>query len=245
MNRFIRVLLLFFFYENILCAKIIHIFGDSHSYYCFVNSNNNVPFRSAANREESFMYNFDCAGKVITVPFRIHWLFSLSMEQFATEKKKILDIRKFGVSNGDIIVFVFGEIDVRQRIGKAIGNKSLTEVIDTLTMQYFDAIRQNVQNYEELTIVIMGIIPPVDKLYLEKYENISNRIQFTRNLNLRLKNLCQLHNYYFLDIYDLYAQSDGALDKRYSDETVHINPLYNKPIKEHLLKLIASSKDLA
>lgn len=234
MKQFLKILIAYsLLFICITSGRTIHVFGDSHAWHCFIDS----------KKSETFLYPFVHNTVLKQMPFCIHWLGSIPMKQFAQEKTKVLDICNYGVTDDDIVIFVFGEIDVRYHIGPRVfkTRKSIDEVVDELVHGYFEAIKRSIANYNNLVVVVMGVLPTRNLKSInlsEKCAPLIHRIAYTNCLNSHLKKWCNCANFYFLDVFDLYAIQGGLLNAKYADETVHINYRYNGPIKERLMKLV-------
>lgn len=219
-------------------AKSIYIFGDSHASFCFREG-------SFLQKFESFELPFTINKKSYKLPFKIYWLGPITMHRVGRDGLTFLNVKNYKVQDNDIAVFVFGEIDVRCHIGKQrdLKKRGLGEIINNLAENYITTIKENQKMFNELTCVVACIAPPIDgigRMNLEYpfYGYLSDRIQIARMLNKKIQLLCALSGFLFLDFYDLYADSQGALDLKFADPTVHIDAIYNKPIKMKLIELI-------
>lgn len=215
-------------------TKQIHIFGDSHASFCFSNERSLIP----RNEKSLFMYKCD-KDVVHPIPFNIHWFGSKTMFGVGRDG---LQLSNFGVQKGDIVVFVLGEIDARCHIGKQrdIRNKALSEIIDSLVASFLVAIECNSELIGD-QCVIVSVVPPTDTVYNEvypRYKDLSDRINITRQLNNALRMQSCRYGYAFLDIYSLYATTDGALDTTKSDGVVHVSANSNDNIKCLLMRLL-------
>lgn len=147
------------------------------------------------------------------------------------KKLKTLNIKNFNINNGDSLVFCFGEIDCRCHIHKHISfNKSYNVIIDEIVNNYCEAIKVNVNNckFELKNICIYNVVPPVEKDNTEEnleYPFIGSdeeRKMYVLYFNKCLKEKCAIMNWLFFDIYDNYIDTNGFLNKRLSDNNVHI-----------------------
>ncbi len=155
------------------------------------------------------------------------------MYTFGQQGLDLLNIKNYGVQDNDIVIFCFGEIDVRSHIGKFV-DLEYKSIIDSLVEKYFNAIKVNVQQFNSLKTWIY-FIPPVVQINDSIYENTSfpfrgsdeNRKQYALYMNKKLFEGCMKYGYVFVDLYDQYCNEQGFLDvtKR---KDVHIgdpNPL--------------------
>lgn len=238
MKKFFFLISIFFCVVNLNAT--IHVIGDSHGFFCFNNQESLI----TKNENSAFVYAKNNMN--IMFPFCIHWLESRTMFRVGRDNIAGLNIKQFGVQEHDVVVFVFGEVDVRCHIGKQRDekNRNEDEVIDSLATSYIATIKNNMMNYTSLKCVIMSVVPPSDKGFNPSYpfyDTLANRVQLTQKLNERLKNKCDLNGIYFLDTYSIFAQADGSLDQSLSDGIVHIHPRNNRCIKNRLIELLLLS----
>ena len=75
---------------------------------------------------------------------------------------KLLNIRKHGVKENDIVIFCFGEIDCRNHVHKHVNEKkTYKDVIDELVINYFDSIKKNKILYNNIKICVYNVVPPI------------------------------------------------------------------------------------
>lgn len=178
----------------------ITVFGDSHSFYLF--------------------------GEVDVCT--VHWLGPVTMHRVGRDGLNGLDVRKYGVNDGDIAVFVFGEIDVRIHVGKQRyeEGRDVEEILETLCTSYLSTIEANVRQFEKLHVIVCLVVPPSDQGENPEYPfygMLSERVELTRRLNERLGVLSRQKNFHVLDVYSPYCREDGSLDHHFSDGIVHIH----------------------
>jgi len=187
---------------------VIHTFGDSHSRFGWKHCKNNYQL-------------------VI-----MHHLGPLLAYSFGRDKLNYIDIRNYGVNNGDTLVFCLGEIDCRCHVHKHITDTiTYQEIIDNIINNYLEAIELNVltSNLNFKNICVYNIVPPVNKHNTEEnpeYPYIGSdeeRKSYVLYFNKKLKEKCSEKNYIFIDIYNNYVDEYGFLRKDLSDGNVHIN----------------------
>ena len=119
----------------------IHVFGDSHA--------SNV--HSHWGRINIPNVNIKCyhiGGKL--------------MHTFGRLGLNLLNIKNCGVKENDIVIFCFGEIDCRNHVHKHINkNQSYKDIIDELSMNYFESIKKNVSKYTTIKTCVYNIVPPI------------------------------------------------------------------------------------
>ena len=204
---------------------MIFTFGDSHSRFGFNDISN----------------------------IRINELGARLCYTFGNLKLEILNIKNYDVKENDIVIFCFGEIDCRAHIYKLVNeNTSYEQIIDSITYNYFEAVKKNVEQYKNIKTIIYNVVPPSDVSLIHTKEEIQNkvlvkhktelpwkgsneeRMKYHLYFNKKIKDLCIKNNYIFMDVYDRYCDSNGFLKRELSDYNVHIkNSIY---IKEFLIE---------
>ncbi len=225
----------FFIYVSDVGCYAVHIFGDSHAYFCFSNQN-----RGPFDEQSIFCMKFDDSD--FCVPFYIHHLGPITMHRVGRDGFGILDIRNY-IKDGDTVVFSFGEIDVRCHIGKQrdAQGRSADEVVKALVSNYLKTIRENVDQYKKLDVVILGPVPPSDiknSPFFKPYGSLSERILLNSLLNETLQEEIKKRGFYYLDIRDLFQNSEGSFETALSDGSVHVGIVHNRVIKERLFSLV-------
>lgn len=124
-----------------------------------------------------------------------------------------------------IVVFCFGEIDVRAHVWKQIQlGRNEDEVINKLATDYINELKKHTSYYK---IIVSSITPPINAAESEDPElpirgSREQRARYTKKLNGKLKVLCAENNLLFLDSYNDYADKNGLLRKELSDGSHHI-----------------------
>jgi hypothetical protein len=148
---------------------------------------------------------------------------------FGRDGLDLLNIREANVQNDDIVIFCFGEIDLRCNIQKYITKENTYDkIIDTMVEKYFVAIEKNVKQFEHLNICIYNVVPTVQKYNTFEYPNHpfmgtdEERKIYVKYFNSKCKEYCNKYGYTFFDVYHKYCDRNGYLNKEYSDDNVHI-----------------------
>jgi len=198
---------------------MIHIFGDSHADFNFKN----IKYNNVKN---------NCK-------------YSITMHRVGRDK---LDLSPYGVMNNDIIIYQIGEVDCRCHIGKQLLlGRQLNEIIYELVNNFTNSIKDNLQKYNNLKIIVCCIPPPMNREY---YENLHGpithefpfigtnleRSNYTILMNTELQKYCEQNNFHFLNYYDDYTDINGNLKIEYSDNICHIYK--NEIILEKLYYII-------
>ena len=183
----------------------IHTFGDSHS-------------RAAFERIKNI---------------NIHYLGPILCHSFGRDGLNCLNLKKHNVSNGDCVVFCFGEIDCRCHIYKHLNEKSYDQQISYIVNKYFEAINENIKQFKNIKTFVYNIVPPLKNQ--EKNQDIhfpilgtgQQRKEFVCFFNESLKQKCKENGYIFLNVYEKYCDEEGFLKEDLSDGHAHIkNPIY-------------------
>lgn len=227
------VMCLFFICANLKC--LIHIIGDSHAFFNFASGGN---LKKISLHEVPVVQ----ADQKISIPVLIRWLGPRTMHRVGREGLKEIDIKKWEVQEGDTVVYVFGEIDVRCHILKQRDEgRDLEEVINVLVDRYLNALYVNHCQYNVLKTIVCNIVPPTDRVASKEfpvYGSLAERICITQKLNERLKKGCLEKGFLFLDCYEYYCTEYGDFKKELSDGDVHIAFDHNHFMKQELFKLV-------
>ena len=248
-------LLFFSFYSVVFATEFwslgtIHVLGDSHAPFCFTIENSFHDFRQKKNlflpdtqHSEAFQYEYFCKNNIINIPFQVHWIGPRTMHRVGRDGLNGLNVKELvNTQKGDVVVYVFGEIDVRRHILYQVFEKKRKqeEVINTLVKNYIDTIEENTKFSQTLPIVFSVPPPstqPSKKSLKQPYTSANLRIQVTKQLNQKLQQVCQEHNILCLNINDEYATPKGYLQPKKSGG-VHISPDCNDYIKKALITLL-------
>lgn len=219
----------------------VHVIGDSHASFCFTNI---IPVKTK-NEQSLFFYQTKKKEKK-KIPFSIHWMGPMTMHRVGRDGMKAVNLSNLQIRNGDVAVFVFGEIDVRCHIEKQSisQQRSWEEVMDDLSCRYIKTILENKKQFHHLSCVVCGVIPPTDRSFNVKYPfygELETRVKLTQALNRKLQDLCTYHDLIFLDLYPDFSSKNGDLKKDVSDGGVHISPSLNDQVKQKLLALTEMS----
>lgn len=160
-----------------------------------------------------------------------HWIGPITCAYFGVRRLEVLDISKFDVTDGNIICFSFGEIDVRS-INKI--KEDRYDFIDGVVERYFEAIELNVCQFKDLKVIVQSVTPACKAIdYFDQNWLVlgtdAERKSYTEHFNLRYEQGCEKYGYSFLDFYKKYCDEDGFLNKSLSDGHAHIRePEYIK-----------------
>ncbi len=201
---------------------MIHIFGDSHAN----NNFKNLKYNNVLN----------------------HYLNSITMHRVGRDKLNFINFKSYGINDNDIIIYQIGEVDCRCHIGKQLLlQRDFETIINELVNNFIDSIKENLNNYNNLKIIICCIPPPMNQQYFENiYGPITHefpfigtnleRIEYTKKVNNLLKTKCLENSFYFLDYYNFYTNDEGTLKTELSDNICHISQ--NEFVLNELYKII-------
>lgn len=220
---------------NLIEAVMVRIVGDSHSVASFCNIG-----------EEKGIWSVEYNDRHLSIPFFIYNVYGVTMHRIGRDGLSFLEKWRrdiIGAENDDVLVFVFGEIDVRCHILKQSQkqNVSVDTIIEKLVDSYLNTVLSYKDLYQQLNVVVFNIVPPIDRIHFppfEQYGTLKERVAIANRLNQTLKNKCDSFGVPFLDIYKLFSEQDGSMKPELSDGSVHISNLYNGIIKQELVKLL-------
>jgi hypothetical protein len=174
--------------------------------------------------------------------------YSKTCSYFGFKKLNLVDIKKLGVNEGDIVSFLFGEIDCTCNIHKF--KDQYQEVIDKIVENYFYAIKVNVEQFNNLLVIVSSITPPISKIRYKADAHTDSifpilgededRKKYVHYMNKRIREKCDEYKYEYLDIHGLHCDENGLLITSLSDGHIHIeSPKY---IQAGLIKLLSNLK---
>lgn len=147
---------------------------------------------------------------------------------------------EYGICVGDTLVVSFGEIDCRCHVAKHVTpEKPARAIIDSITTSYLNTIREVGWSLPGVRICIYNIVPAVQRhTSLENREypflgTDEERREYAGLFNAFLALKCPTYGFTFIDVYTRYTNSEGYINRAYSDGHVHIrNPVF---IREYLV----------
>lgn len=151
-------------------------------------------------------------------------------------------VTDYGVKEGEYVVYVFGEIDVRTHIGRIrdILNKPLDFILQDLVDKYLQVVLRN-QGQSKSKSIIASVVPPSSLIVNPEYPfygSLEERVAIQQELNKKLEVACKEHGILFLNYAHYYANTNGSLNHTYSDGHVHVRPDCSRQCKEELYKLV-------
>jgi hypothetical protein len=110
------------------------------------------------------------------------------------------------LSENDVIVLSYGEVDCRCHIQRQINNgRDEDDIINELVDKYFLTIRNNIVN--KCKVIIVGVIPPTrqndyERLHgpiLHEFPFVGkdeDRVRYTHKVNKKLEEHSNINNYF-------------------------------------------------
>ncbi|MCJ2073115.1 hypothetical protein MKK75_30760 [Methylobacterium sp. J-030] len=177
-----------------------HIFGDSHGNYLFARTEN----------------------------ADLHCIPGRTMHRVGRDGAADM-LRQTQFEPDDVIIFVFGEVDVRCHMLRIAASKglSLQTEADDLATRYVTALTDATNQFRHRPkICVMGIVPPIDPLVpnpiLPNVGTLAERLVAWFLLDKALEARTHQAGYTFVPIPRVYHSRDGSLKRRYSDGHAHI-----------------------
>lgn len=231
-------------FSQVLDKKIkkVHIFGDSH---CLI-------------------YSSHCIGKNnILYNVEVHHLGPRTMYRIGRDKLKIINLKNLSaevqniddksnnkvpiVNEKDVVIYIFGEIDIRCHLLKQIENSNSNEdeIIDKLVTEYINAVKVNHSLFKNITSCIRFITPACQvKSTSSKrpiYGSLSERIKLTKKINKYLQLKCGMNNIIYINdniIHTKFTNKEGVLKKEFIEAGTHFNTKCLKFLEKQLLDIL-------
>jgi hypothetical protein len=136
------------------------------------------------------------------------------------------------VSENDLLIVSYGEVDCRCHIQRQINNgRNEDAIINELVDKYYNTIKNNI--VDTCKIMVVAVIPPTKQC---DYESIhgpilhefpfvgtdEDRVRYTNKLNKKLEEHAIINNYIYFNPYSYYTAEDGTLKRELSDTIVHL-----------------------
>lgn len=155
----------------------------------------------------------------------VNWLGPYTMHRIGRDGVDFLGRR---VNDGDKVLFVFGEIDVRchmVRVDRERGN-GIESVATDLASRYTAAVMQASVGLPRSTFAILGVVPPIDPMKpnpeLPVVGTLAERIEARETLNRSLSRYSRDRRILYVPFPKSYERPDGSLRRHLSDGHAHI-----------------------
>ena len=141
--------------------------------------------------------------------------------------KNRLDVSAIDIKPS-VIVLMIGTNDINW-------GRSVSAILQT----YEEILKELYSNLPKLKLYIMSVIPQNKDLELYTPFYIDNHISKIKELNIKLVELAAKYNATYVDLYPLLLDSDGYLNKKYSDDGLHLNHegfvVWSNILKQYLI----------
>lgn len=181
---------------------MLFVIGDSHASCSFVNISN----------------------------VRIHYIGPVTLKRVGVLEDDFVPnkVKEMSLTPEDILLFVFGEIDIRCYVKLYLDNhknSTLESLLQKWTGDYANHISLMPTNGAQ--IGIMSVVPPATFSSAESTDwpvsgSDEERVIYTKKINELLKAECQRRNWIYLDVYSKYADKKGMLPLDSIYMSVHI-----------------------
>ena len=192
--------------------KIIHTFGDSHSYFGW----DNVPNIVTHHLGPKLCYSIGRDG--------------INISNYGVKEN---DIVVFCFGEIDCRCHIHKHIN---------NDTTYKQIIDEIVEKYFFQINMNMSLFKNITMSVYNVVPPIEKHNTGENKDFpylgtdEERKSYVLYFNEKLKEKCKENNYIFFDVYDNYIDNNGFLSKNLSDGCVHIkNGIFIEKFIKNLL----------
>lgn len=223
----------------------IHVFGDSHSriysspylagYVCKVYYVGAITMHRIG-RDQPTLKGLQNLSK--------EWY-----KEYTLKAKPVYKHMKYPekdeIKPNDVVVFVFGEIDIRNHFYKQIQKgRNHEEVLSVLANNYVDHVHNLQNNHPNVRFYIQSIMPPSAEENIKEQTKdypvegpFENRLFANKYINEYIQNKCKHYNIGFIDVTSYYQNDNGPfpvygvdvqceigeMDTRIKDESVHVS----------------------
>lgn len=157
----------------------------------------------------------------------VRWVGPITMFRIGRDGTNFLDYRHYGAGPGAAVATSFGEVDVRNHFSRHAGNdaRSVREMADRLAGAYLSVLAKASELSGIKRQIVLSLPPPVrDGINLDQFRagDLTRRVSATLALNDGLRFGCGLLGFGYLDQYGPFADGDGSLDARFTDDGNHL-----------------------
>jgi hypothetical protein len=178
----------------------------------------------------------------------------ISVKWHSTTMYSLTNLDKFveesNIDKGDVIIFIYGEIDVRYRIGQQMENKSVIKTLDSVVentvTKYIYKIREICNKKLCMPIVYLPV-PPYPRWFGKNKGNaefpttgtIPERMTYHNKLCQILIKKCQENTIPILDVLDIISLPSGEFNTAFADKfETHIDAQFWPIVQNRLLQLL-------
>jgi hypothetical protein len=177
---------------------------------------------------------------------RIHvrYLGPMTMHRIARDGRRAISLNRLGIFRRDIVIWCFGEIDVRCHLIKQrdLQRISIPALADSLARDYLRSIAAIQAEIAERKTVILAVIPPTDRgnnADFPKVGSLEERVNARKLLNAALEKYSSEFGFTYLDPYGPFTDPSGGLKLEMSDGSVHCGSTYAPLIVQKVADAVA------
>lgn len=204
------------------------IIGDSHTQYLFTNGD-------LIGQRAVVVEPLTLGGRELLKVTR--HLGAVTMHGLSSGAALNADaFREHGLGEGDTVVTVCGEIDIRAHVLRVAARtrQAPEAVVRHLCARFAATLHASVQAFGRLEVIVAGPAPPleverIEGNTIEVAGSIEERVRCTRLMRNELAMQCARRGWSFLDVYGAFADERGALDVARSDLFCHVSHHHKGP----------------
>ena len=150
------------------------------------------------------------------------------------------------INKNDIVIFSYGEIDCRFRIGKILYNNNYNaeKIVDELVSSYISKIQTISKTYSCIPIVYLPVPPyplynRIDNPEFPTIGPIKQRVDTHKYMCKKLTEICNSNNIRTLDILKTICLPTGEMNSLYCDRfNIHIRDEFYPIIQNELVRIL-------
>jgi hypothetical protein len=174
--------------------------------------------------------------------FHLHRLGPVTMHRLARDGREFLRLHDLGIHDRDGVVWCLGEIDVRCHIVRQAQLRTCgtRQVAAELAEGFLRSVAEIQRDAAGLRTIILAVIPPTDQVRNDEYPTVGTlqeRVEARMLLNDALRSGCRARGFRFLDPFDAFTDSSGALKESMSDGNVHCGPEFAHLVVDQVRRL--------
>jgi len=156
---------------------------------------------------------------------KVHWLRARTMHRVGRDG---VDFFEPHVEDGDTVLCVFGEVDVRCHIVRLGRERSdgIGGIARDVARRYVDAVVMASIRLPASTFAVMGVVPPINPMKanveLPVVGSLAERIEAREALNRTLDQCCSSSGIIYVPVPKTFERPDGSLRRHLSDGHAHI-----------------------
>jgi hypothetical protein len=166
--------------------------------------------------------------------------YGLASEKARSESLFMLQMMLHFAEEGDLILFVLGEIDCRVHIYRqsVITGRETNHIIFDAVERYIRVVK-DVRDHNPVDVAVLDVPPAVKQpnVYMvDHYGTRDQRAEIARRWNVVLKDYCEKNDICFVKLYPYITDERGWLKEEYSEDEVHISSIVVPFVMDELRK---------